>query len=72
MDHLWLCQRLGLPLKEAAKGAGVGGEEEFMLSHAWGQVANIGCRTHGGQSEYGGVLVNEHGSVLKLRVGKGG
>ena len=40
-----------LPLKEVAKGAGVRGEEEHKLSHAWGEVANIGCRTHGGCSE---------------------
>ena len=43
--------KAGLPLKEAAKWAGVGGEEEFKLSHAWSEVANIGCRTHGGRSE---------------------
>ena len=43
--------KTGLPLNEAAKRAGVGGEEEFKLSHAWGEVANIGCRTHGGRSE---------------------
>ena len=34
--------KAGLFLKEVAKWSGVGGEEEFKLSHAWGKVANIG------------------------------
>ena len=43
--------KAGLFLEDVAKWVGIGGEEEFRLSHGWGKVSIIGCRTYGGRSE---------------------